>query len=240
MIIIPAINLKNGYCVKLSPGQIHDAEVIRRPVEEIAKSWEESGAKFLHLVDVDGAMVGHTSNSEAIEKVLRSTSLPVEVGGGVRSIQSIERLLNMGAFRVVIGTKAVGNPGFIRDAIANFGADKIAVSIDAKNGMVAIEGWGKISSYKVLNLAVEMRDLGISTIIYTDISRTYGTRQTVNLDYVRELLKVSGLNIILNGDIISMKDLERISETGVYGVIADKVLYDRRIELNAAVSMFKQ
>lgn len=239
MIIIPAINLKNGYCVKLSPGQLHDAEVIRRPIGEIAKNWEELGASFLHLVDVDGAIVGHTSNSEAIKKVLNSTSVPVEVGGGVRSIQSIENLLNIGAFRVVIGTKAVGNPGFVRDAISNFGADRIAISIDAKNGMVAVEGWGKISSYKALDLAVEMRDLGIKSIIYTDISAAYGTRQPVNMDYVRELLKVNGLKIIVNGDIISMKDLEQLNETGVYGVIADRVLYDKKVELSDAIKMFK-
>ena len=239
MIIIPAINLKNGYCVKLSPGQFHDAEVIRSSVGEIAQNWEKSGATFLHLVDVDGAIVGHTSNAEAIKKVLNSTSVPVEVGGGVRSIQSIENLLNLGAFRVVIGTKAVGNPGFVRDAISNFGADKIAISIDAKNGMVAVEGWGKISSYKALDLAVEMRDLGIKTIIYTDISAVYGTRQPVNMDYVRELLKVNGLNVIVNGDIISMKSLEQLNETGVYGVIADRALYDKKVELSDAINMFK-
>lgn len=239
MVIVPAMNLKNGYCVKLSPGQFHDAEVVRSSIVDIAKGWEEAGAEILHLVDVDGAMVGHTSNSEAISRVLHSLSIPVEVGGGVRSIQSIEKLLNMGAFRVVIGTKAVGNPGFVRDAISNFGADKIAISIDAKNGMVAVEGWGKISSYKALDLAVQMRDLGITSIIYTDISTSYGTRQPVNMDYVRELLKVSGLKIIVNGEIKSMKDLELLNETGVYGVIADRALYDKRIELSSAIAMFK-
>lgn len=239
MVIVPAMNLKNGYCVKLSPGQFHDAEVVRSSIVDIAKGWEEAGAEILHLVDVDGAMVGHTSNSEAISRVLHSLSIPVEVGGGVRSIQSIEKLLNMGAFRVVIGTKAVGNPGFVRDAISNFGADRIAISIDAKNGMVAVEGWEKISSYKALDLAVQMRDLGITSIIYTDISASHGTRQPVNMDYVRELLKVSGLKIIVNGEIISMKDLEQLNETGVYGVIADRALYDKRIELSSAITMFK-
>lgn len=238
MIIIPAMNIKNLHCVKLSPGQFHDAEVIHRSITDIARGWEESGTQFLHVVDADGAMVGHIVNHEAIKKILSAVSVKVEVGGGIRSIQTIENVLNMGADRVIIGTKAVGNPGFIKDAISNFGADRIAVSIDAKNGMVAVEGWGKISSYKALDLAVEMRDLGIGTVIYTDIGLN-GIRPMSGLDYVKELLKVSGLKIIVNGNIMSMKDLEQFKEAGVYGAIADRALYERRIDLSSAIAMFK-
>lgn len=239
MNIIPAVNIKNGRCVNLIPGQYHDAEVISRSVTQVVSDWEAAGASMLHVIDVDGALVGHTCNEEVIRRICQTVSIPVEVGGGIRSIKAIESVLDMGVSRVVIGTKAVGNSGFIRDALSIFGADRIVIAIDAKNSIVAVEGWGKLSSYNALNLAIEMRDLGVRTIEYTDILRNE-MRKGPNVEHTKEILKIAGLDVIVNGGLDSMKDLELVNEIQVYGAIVDRALYDKKIELEQAIRLFQE
>lgn len=238
MQIIPAINIKNGRCVKLTPGQFHDCEVVSKPLQQMLSEWETSGASCVHVIDVDGALIGHIANESMIKRILDTTRLPVVAGGGIRSIKSIESVLNLGAKKVTIGTKAVENPAFLREALSKFGADKIMVSIDTKNGMVALDGREKISSYNAVSFAREVRSLGVKSIIYTDVSRNEAGKGP-DIEYTKEIMKVSGLDIIVNEGIESMKDLEKLYEINVHGAIIDKALYDKKLELDKAIAMFK-
>lgn len=237
MNIFPAVNIKNGHCVKLKPEQYHDAEIYSHSPWSVARGWEEEGASLLHVTDVDGALVGHTANESTIREIVESVSIPVEVGGGIRSIQAIEKILNLGVSRVVIGTKAVGNPGFIKDAIGFFGENRIVVAIDARHGMVAVEGWEKISTYNAVSLAIEMRDLGIRTIQYMDIARD-GLMAGPNIEHISEMVKATGLNVIVSGGIYTLKDLELVQQIGVHGAIIDRALYEKKIELKEAIELF--
>lgn len=237
MKIIPAINLKNGFCVRQVTGQYHNAEVIKKSVVEIAKDFQAQGAEMLRVVDLDGAMVGHSCNEDVIQKILDAVDIPVEAGGGLRSISAIDMILNMGVKRVIIGTKAVQSPAFIRDAVSCFGADRIVLAVDARNGMVVMEGWEKISSYNAVTFSMGMREMGITTISYTDILRN-GMHKGPNIEHTAEVVRKTGLDIIANGGIFSMKDLEQLHEIGVKGAIVDSAMYDGKIDLIKAKELF--
>lgn len=239
MKVFPAINIKNGHCVKLWPCQYYDAELLSYSPGKVAREWEEQGASMLHVVDVDGALAGHIVNGEAIKKLIKEVTIPVEVGGGIRSIKEMEMMLHLGASKVVIGTKAVGNPGFIRDVLQLFGAEQVVVAIDAKNGMVVVEGWEKVSHYNAVALAIKMRDLGVQTITYSDITRD-GLQLGPNLEHIKEMVKATNLNIILSGGITSLKDLEMVFQIPVYGSIIDRALYEKRINLKEAIELFER
>lgn len=170
MKLYPAIDIKNGQCVRLRQGKFDDVIIYSNNPVDIAKEWEACGASFIHLVDLDGALCGHAVNAEVIRKIASTVNIPVEVGGGIRNIKDIEDVLALGVSRVIIGTKAVENPNFIKEAVDKFGADKIVAGVDAKDGLVAIHGWEKVSNIKAVDLCMEMKKLGIKTIIYTDIS----------------------------------------------------------------------
>lgn len=238
MKIFPAIDIKNEHCVILKPNQYHDATIYSHSPRKVAKEWESQGAESIHVVDVDGALVGHTVNEETIKKLVENVKIPVEVGGGIRSIQAIEKILNLGVERAVIGTKAVGNPGFIKDAIQLFGAEHIVVSIDAKNGMVAVEGWEKISNYNAVSLAIEMRDLGVKTIHYSDITRN-GLQMGPNIEHIKEMVQATGLSIIAKGGMDSLKDIEMVKDIQVYGAILDRPLYEGKMTLTEAIAFVK-
>ena len=205
---------------------------------KIAKQWEAAGASFIHIVDLDGALVGHSVNEEVISAIVAEVKIPVQVGGGIRTIKDIESKLNLGVERVIIGTKAVKDPAFIKEAINTFGADRIVIGIDAKDGMVAIEGWEIISTYNAVALALEMKKFGVKTIVYTDISKD-GMLQGPNLTHTKEMVDLTGLNIIASGGVSSMKDLEHLNGINVYGAIMGKALYENRIDLKTAINMFE-
>lgn len=203
----------------------------------VAKSFQEAGAAFIHIVDLDGALAGHSVNEDVIRAIVDNISIPVEVGGGIRSVQDIENKLNMGVGRVILGTKAAENPYFIKEAVLRFGQDKIVVGIDAKNGMVATDGWEKVSNYNAVQLALEMKEMGVKTIIYTDIARD-GMLLGPNLVHTREMVEKTQMDIIASGGVSSMKDLDDLNAIPVYGVVVGKALYENRIHLGEAVQKY--
>lgn len=238
MRLYPAIDIKNGQCVRLRQGKFGDVLVYSNTPAEIAEEWEQNGASFIHLVDLDGALVGHSVNDDVIREIASKVKIPIQVGGGIRSIKDIEYKLNLGVTRVIIGTKAVENPQFIKEAIKNFGANRIVVGIDAKNGMVAIQGWEKLSNYNAVSLAMEMKDMGVRTIIYTDISKD-GMLMGPNIEHTKDMVDITGLDIIASGGVSSMKDLERLHDIHVEGAIIGKALYEKRIDLKNAINLFE-
>lgn len=239
MILFPAIDIKNGQCVRLRQGSFQDVLVYSDVPLKIAKQWEAAGASFIHIVDLDGALVGHSVNDDVIREIVTEVKIPVQVGGGIRTIKDIENKLDLGVERVIIGTKAVKDPAFIKEAVATFGSKRIVIGIDAKDGMVAIEGWEKVSSYQAVALALEMKKYGVKTIVYTDISKD-GMLQGPNVSHTKELAEVTGLNIIASGGVSSLKDLESLEEIKVYGAIIGKALYENRIDLKKAVQLFEK
>lgn len=239
MRLYPAIDIKNGQCVRLRQGQFHNVEVYSHNPSQVAKEWEQLGASYIHLVDLDGALAGHGVNDEVIKEIVKTVNVPIQVGGGIRSIKDIENKLNLGVSRVIIGTKAVENPQFVREVISNFGASKIVIGIDAKNGMVAIEGWEKVSNYNAVSLALEMKEMGVENIVYTDIAKD-GMLQGPNVEHTKEMVDVTGLNIIASGGVSCMKDLEALSMIHVSGVIIGKALYEKHIQLDRAVELFEK
>lgn len=238
MILFPAIDIKNGHCVRLRQGNFEEIHVYSNAPQNIAKQWEADGASYIHIVDLDGALVGHSVNDEVIKTIVSEVNLPIQVGGGIRSIKDIDHKLSLGIERVIIGTKAVNDPGFVKEAINIFGADRIIIGIDAKDGLVAIEGWGTVSNHQAVSFALEMKKYGIHTIVYTDISKD-GMLQGPNIEHTKEMVDATGLQIIASGGVSSMKDLEMLQEIGVYGVIIGKALYENKIELKQAVTLYE-
>ncbi|MGF7143961.1 phosphoribosylformimino-5-aminoimidazole carboxamide ribotide isomerase [Anaerotaenia torta] len=239
MKLFPAIDIKNGQCVRLRQGNFQDVLVYSDVPLKIAKQWEAAGASFIHIVDLDGALVGHSVNDDVIKSIVAEVKLPIQVGGGIRTIKDIENKLNLGVERVIIGTKAVKDPAFIKEVVTAFGAERIVIGIDAKDGMVAIEGWEKVSNYQATALALEMKQYGVQTIVYTDISKD-GMLQGPNITHTKEMIQISGLNIIASGGVSSMKDLEMLEEIKAYGAIVGKALYENRIDLRQAVSLYEK
>lgn len=239
MKLYPAIDIKNGQCVRLRQGKFDDVIIYSNNPVDIAKEWEACGALFIHLVDLDGALCGHAVNAEVIRKIASTVNIPVEVGGGIRNIKDIEDVLALGVSRVIIGTKAVENPNFIKEAVDKFGADKIVAGVDAKDGLVAIHGWEKVSNIKAVDLCMEMKKLGIKTIIYTDISKD-GMLSGPNVYQTKLLSDQTGLDIIASGGVSGLKDLELVDEAGIHGAIIGKALYEKKIDLRQAVAMFER
>jgi len=238
MKIIPAIDIKNGQCVRLRQGNFNDVYVYSDAPLKVAKEWEACGASYIHIVDLDGALVGHSVNDEVIKEIIKNVRIPVQLGGGIRSIQDIEQRLNLGVSRVIIGTKAATDAGFMKEAVEIFGADRIVAGIDAKDGIVAVEGWEKFSHYTAVSLAMEMKKAGVKTIIYTDIARD-GMLKGPNMHYTAEIIEKTGLNVIASGGISSLKDLEVLKEINVYGAVIGKALYENKINLRKAIAMFE-
>jgi phosphoribosylformimino-5-aminoimidazole carboxamide ribotide isomerase len=238
MKLFPAIDIKNGQCVRLRQGSFRDVLVYSDLPQKVAKEWEASGASFIHVVDLDGALVGYSVNEDVIKKIVQNISIPIQLGGGIRSIKDIENKLSLGISRVIIGTKAAIDPGFMKEAISIFGAEHIIAGIDAKDGIVAVEGWEKLSAYNAVDLALEMKNVGVDTIVYTDIAKD-GMLQGPNIHYTAEMVEKTGLKIIASGGVSSLKDLELLNEIKVYGAIIGKALYENRIDFKKAVTMFE-
>ena len=238
MKLYPAIDIKNGQCVRLQQGLFDATTVYSNEPFEVAKQFESVGAKFLHIVDLDGALQGMGANDEALAQIIKNVTIPLEIGGGIRTMQDIEHRLNMGVTRVILGTKAVESPEFVKEAIATFGADKIVIGIDAKDGMVAIKGWETISNVDAVTLALSMKDLGVKTIIYTDISKD-GMLCGPNFVQTAKMVEATGLDIIASGGVSSMQDLEQLENIGVEGAILGKAIYEKRVDLKEATKRFQ-
>ncbi|MBB6454146.1 phosphoribosylformimino-5-aminoimidazole carboxamide ribotide isomerase [Salirhabdus euzebyi] len=230
MILYPAIDIRDGKCVRLIQGDYDKESVYGDPVE-MAEKWISQGARALHLVDLDGALEGSSKNLDAIQAIAKSTNVPIQVGGGIRTIEKIELLLEIGVSRTILGTAALQDKQFLKEAIDKFGA-AIAVSIDAKNGYVATDGWTKTSEKKAIDFAKELEDLGVRTIIYTDIAKD-GMLAGPNFDEIYTVNKHVGINVIASGGVSNASDVKKLAELDVYGTIIGKALYTGNIDLEA-------
>ena len=233
MRIYPAIDIKDGKCVRLFKGRFDDVTVYGDSPAEMAKKWESQGGEFIHVVDLDGALKGHGVNAEKIKEICQNVNVPVQTGGGIRTMEDIEAKLACGISRVIIGTKAVSDSDFVKEAVAKYG-DKIVIGIDAKDGKVAVEGWEKTSDFTAVEFAKKMVALGVKTIVYTDIS-TDGTLAGPNIEAMREMAAAVDADIIASGGIGSLEDILSLRDTDVEGVIVGKALYTDRVNLKEAI-----
>ena len=238
MQLYPAIDMKNGQCVRLRQGAFKDITIYSDAPEKVAAHWQEKGASFLHLVDLDGALAGYSVNEEVIRRIADTVSIPIEIGGGIRSGEAVERMLGLGVRRVIIGTKAVEHPEFLRDMVRTFGEEAIVAGVDAKDGMVAVGGWEKVSSLTARDLCLTMKEYGVRHIVYTDISRD-GMLSGPNVEATRKLTEETGLDIIASGGVSCMEDLKCLHEAGIRGAVIGKALYENRIDLAEAVRLYE-
>lgn len=237
MIILPAIDLRDGKCVRLYQGKFEASEVVGENPMEVALSFKESGAEYIHMVDLDGALNGEIKNLNIISQVVKKVQIPVELGGGIRDMKTIDMLIQSGVARVILGTAALNNPELVKEAVKKYG-EKIAVGIDAKDEKVAVNGWLDISSVDYIEFAKEMEKIGVKTIIFTDISKD-GTLQGPNLEQLGKLQKNVNCNIIASGGIKNIDDLRAINKMGIYGAITGKAIYSGNIDLKEAIDACK-
>ena len=238
MQIYPAVDIKNGKCVRLKQGNFDAVTVYEQNPVIAAKKWIEKGATYLHIVDLDGAKEGISENEQIIAEIAKLSDVPVQTGGGVRSLKDIERKLQKGVSRVILGTVAVRQPELVKQAVEKFGSDKIVVGIDAKEGYVAIAGWEEISSVSALDLCLKMKEYGVKTIIYTDIAKD-GMMSGINLEATKELIEKTGMYIIASGGISNMADLENVQKINAHGVIIGKALYQQTLDLKQVIKKFE-
>ena len=238
MILYPAIDLKDGQCVRLLKGEMSEATVFNDDPGAQAAAFEAAGAEWVHLVDLNGAFAGKPVNADAVESILASISVPAQLGGGIRDMATIEGWLSKGLARVILGTVAVENPDLVRDAARAF-PGQVAVGLDARGGRVATRGWAEDTDMQVTDLARAFEDAGIAAIIYTDIDRD-GAMGGPNIPATEALARAVTVPVIASGGVSSMEDLTRLKGTGVIaGAISGRALYDGAIDLGAALSLLK-
>ena len=236
MIIYPAIDIKDGRCVRLLQGRFEDETVFGSPVE-MAKKWVSMGARWLHTVDLDGARRGNSSNRKIVSEIARVSGIPVQMGGGIRTMEDIDEVLGLGIHRVILGTAAVNNQQLVKEALLKY-PERVAVGIDAKDGRVAIEGWEKVSSHTALDFAKTMEQLGCKVIIYTDIA-TDGMLQGPNLEAMEEMIRSVGMEVIASGGVSSIQDLINLKSIGAAGAITGKAIYTGAVNLEDALKALR-
>lgn len=238
MKLYPAIDLKDGNCVRLLQGDYKEVTIYGNSPAEMAKKWESLGATYLHIVDLDGAKEGKGMNDAAIREIVAAVQIPIELGGGIRTLEDIKRQLDQGVGRVILGSVAIKNKDLVKEAIKTFGPDKIVVGVDAKGGKVAVEGWLEVTDTTALSFCKELEAIGVTTVIYTDIAKD-GMMQGPNIEETAKLVEATQLDIIASGGVSSMEDLERLEAIGVHGAIIGKALYIGAIDLREAAERFK-
>jgi phosphoribosylformimino-5-aminoimidazole carboxamide ribotide isomerase len=241
MIIIPAIDLKEGKCVRLEQGLMEKDTVYGHDPAAQALIWQQQGGELLHIVDLDGAFAGVPRNKAAIEAIVQAIDIPTELGGGIRDLATIEAYLALGIDRVILGTVAKENPELVKEACRLF-PGKIVVGIDAKGGLVAVRGWAEVTEKNATTMAREMEGFGVSAIIYTDIARD-GMMQGPNLEATQALAEAISIPVIASGGVSSLQDIENlmaIESSGVVGVITGKAIYTGALDLRAAVALTKR
>lgn len=235
MRILPAIDLFGGKCVRLYKGNYDEMTVYSEHPEEIAKEFQAAGASHIHLVDLEGAKSGLTPNIETVKKIISSTNLSAEIGGGIRSMDVIDAYIKAGAKRVILGTSAVEDREFLKNAIETYG-ESIAVGVDIKDGYVAVKGWTEKSEYKYEEFCSEMQSLGVKTLICTDISKD-GAMKGTNLELYKDLSKNYSMNIIASGGVSSIEDVKNLAKLDLYGAIIGKAYYTGAISIREAVNI---
>lgn len=238
MILFPAIDLKDGQCVRLLHGDMRQATVFSVDPPAQAAAFEEQGFQFLHVVDLDGAFAGQPMNATAVEAILARVAIPVQLGGGIRDLRTIENWLRRGVRRVIIGTAAVRDPGLVREAARVF-PDQVAVGVDARDGFVAVEGWAQMSSMSSIEVGRRFEDAGVSALIYTDISRD-GALKGLNIEATVALADAVAIPVIASGGLASLADVERLlcPDCGkIAGAVAGRALYDGRLDPAEALAL---
>ena len=235
MEVIPSIDLRGGRCVRLYQGDFGRETVYSEDPLAVARQWQEQGASRLHLVDLDGAAQGKPVNLDIITAIVAQSEIPVQVGGGVRSFATAEKLLALGVDRVVIGTAAVRNPDLVRQLCQDGGSPRVVVAVDARDGLVAVEGWLEETAVTAVELGKRMAELGVERLLYTDISRD-GTLSGPNFSANAELVASTGLAILASGGVTSLDHITELAKIGAEGVIVGRALYTGDLELAAAVA----
>lgn len=238
MQIIPAIDIKDGRCVRLYQGNYDDVTVFDHDPVAVARRWEQLGAQRIHVVDLDGAKAGRPVNAQIVFAIVRAVQVPVQLGGGLRDVGTVESALNLGIDRAILGTAAVRDPQLVADLVGRYG-ERIAVGVDARGGMVAAQGWTETSQLPAVDLCEQMAQCGVRTIIYTDISRG-GTLEGPNIAATAKLVRPHGPDIIASGGVGQLDDLLALAQSGVAGVIVGKALYTGAIELRHALGAVKE
>ena len=238
MLLIPAIDLKDGQCVRLRQGDLNDTTIFSDNPGTMADSWLKRGAERLHLVDLNGAFAGRPKNQEAIEAILKTIDreIPVQIGGGIRDMETIERYLDMGLDYVIIGTAAVKDPGFLQDACSAF-SGHIIVGLDAKDGKVATDGWAKVTKNDVIEMAKRFEDFGVESIIYTDIGRD-GMLSGVNIEATVRLAQATRIPVIASGGVTDLRDIEalcKVADQGIEGAILGRSIYEGTLNFEEAL-----
>jgi phosphoribosylformimino-5-aminoimidazole carboxamide ribotide isomerase len=240
MILFPAIDLKEGACVRLQQGDMARATVFNRDPGAQARAFEQQGFRYLHVVDLDGAFAGKPVNAQAVDAILRAIRIPLQLGGGVRDMATVEGWLGKGVSRVIIGTAAVRDPDFVKAAAKKF-PGKIAVGLDARDGKVAVQGWAESSELSTLDIARRFEDAGVAAIIYTDIARD-GLLQGLNLDATIALAEAVAIPVIASGGLASLADVKALLQPRarkLAGAIAGRALYDGRLDPAEALALMR-
>ena len=235
MEVIPAIDLRGGRCVRLYQGDYNRETVFSDDPLEVARRWVKSGARRLHVIDLDGARSGEQSNAEAAYRIADEAGVPVQLGGGIRSIESARQAIERGIDRVLLGTAAVEDPDLLRDLVDELGPEQVVVTVDARDGKVALNGWTETSQVEAEQLIRDMRGVGVSRYLYTDISRD-GTLTGPNFDALDGLTTIPDVKIIAAGGISSVEHLLRLSEIGVESAVVGTAIYTGDIDLGQAVT----
>lgn len=239
MLIIPAIDIRDGKCVRLVKGRLEEETIYSDNPPQMARAWEDQGAAMLHLVDLDGAFAGRPKNLEVIKRIRKEVSIPLQLGGGIRNLETIEAILGAGIDRVILGTAAISDPDLLSQAIGKY-QDKIAVGVDSKDGKVGTEGWVNSASQGVLDFARTLESMGVARVIYTDISRD-GTLVGPNLEGIIQFLEaVPKMKIIASGGMSGIDDVKALAGLdypNLEGVILGKALYSKKIDLKEAIQL---
>ena len=236
MVILPAIDLKDGKAVRLTKGLMDTAKIYSDEPWQVAKRFEELGSEWLHLVDLNGAFAGEPKNLEQIKKIIKNTDLKVEIGGGIRDEDTIKMYLDLGVSRVILGSIALKDPQFVKEMAKKY---PVAVGIDAKDGYVAVEGWAEVSQMKATDLAKEFANVGVEAIIATDISKD-GTLSGVNIEFIKSIADASGLNVIASGGVRDINDIKLLINNKIYGTIIGKAFYESTIDLKEVFNLIKE
>lgn len=240
MLLIPAIDLREGQCVRLLQGDPRHTTVFSDNPVEMALQWTELGAPMLHLVDLDGAFMGAPQNLEVVKEISQAVSVPLQLGGGIRSMEMIQKVMDAGVDRVILGTAAIAEPELVQEACATYG-ERIAVGIDSKDGLVAVEGWEATVEKTFLELGQEVKSWGVTRIIFTDTRRD-GTMRGPNVESTRKMAEETGLKVIAAGGVSCLDDLlalKELEDAGVEGIIIGKALYMGTVELDKAIPLLK-
>jgi phosphoribosylformimino-5-aminoimidazole carboxamide ribotide isomerase len=239
LILYPAIDIKDGKCVRLLKGDMNKETIFNHSPKNQAKQFEELGCEWIHLVDLNGAFEGLPVNYQAVEEILNSVKVPVQLGGGIRSIKTIENWINQGLSRVILGTAAISDPDLVKLAARKF-PNKIAVGIDAKNGFVATDGWANTTAITALELAKNLEGVGVCSIIYTDINRD-GVMKGPNIDQTEIIANSVSIPVIASGGISSIKDLQNLknSKAELNGVISGRAIYDKILKIDEAIKLLR-